>query len=257
MKRPLPLIAVLLLALQARAAIVKTPVDYKDGRVALRGMLVYDDANREPRPGVLVVHEWKGLGDYAFRRAEALARLGYVAFAVDMYGKGVFAKDHEEAGKLSGVFFQDRALMRRRALAGLAVLKKQKRVDPERLAAIGYCFGGTTALELARAGAPLKAVASFHGNLSTPSPARQGAIRSRIAVFHGADDAWVSGGIPDFEAEMRDVGADWSFHSYPGAVHSFTVKEAGDDPSKGMAYNAEADAKSWAALEEFLADALK
>jgi dienelactone hydrolase len=201
----------------------------------------------------MVVHEWKGHGDYARHRAEMLARLGYAAFACDMYGKGVFAKDHDEAGKLAGVFFQDRAKMRARAAAGLDVLRKHEAADKDRLAVIGYCFGGTTALECARAGsAGVRGVASFHGNLTAPQPAEAGAVKARVIVFHGADDAMVAKAVPAFEDEMRKAKADWQFVSFGGAVHSFTVKEAGDDKSKGMAYDEKADARSWAMLEAFL-----
>lgn len=238
-----------------RGEIKTEVVDYADGDVALQGYLAWDPSYSSRRPGVMVVHEWKGHGDYARRRAEELAKLGYVAFACDMYGKGVFAKDHEEAGKLAGVYFKDRAKMRARAAAGLDVLRKRPFVDAERLAVMGYCFGGTTSLECARAGfAGVRGVASFHGNLATPEPAQAATLKAKIAVFHGADDAGVAKGIPAFEAEMRAAKADWQFVSYGGAVHSFTVKEAGDDPSRGAAYDAKADRRSWAALKLFLAE---
>lgn len=232
-------------------------VDYADGKTPLQGYLAYDDALAGSRPGVLVVHEWKGHGDYVRRRADQLAAQGYVVFALDMYGKGVFAKDHEEAAKLSGVYFKDRERMRRRAGSGLKVLQTQARVDPHRLAAVGYCFGGTTVLEMARAGMPLKGVACFHGNLTTPTPAKPGILKAKIIVFQGADDQWTAGGIPEFEAEMKAAQGDWTLRSYPGAVHSFTVKEAGNDPSTGMAYNADADRQSWDSLTAFLADLFK
>jgi dienelactone hydrolase len=228
-------------------------VEYRDGDVVLEGYLAYDPAVSAKRPGVMVVHEWKGHGPYARRRAEMLAREGYVAFACDMYGKGVFAKDHEEAAALAGVYFKDRSKMRARAAAGLAVLKNKPFVDAERLAVMGYCFGGTTSLECARAGfGGVRGVASFHGNLSAPEPASAQTLKAKIAVFHGADDAGVAKGIPAFEAEMRAAKADWQFTSYGGAVHSFTVPEAGNDPAKGAAYDEKADRRSWAALLLFL-----
>lgn len=239
------------------AAIKTQVVEYKDGKTLLQGFLAYDDDQPGQRPGVLVVHEWKGHGDYVRRRAEQLAQEGYVAFALDMYGKGVFAKNHEEAAKLSGMFFADRNLMRGRALTGLAVLKKDAHVDPTRLAAIGYCFGGTTVLELARAGTDLKGVASFHGNLTTPQPAAPGTIKAKVVVFHGGEDAWVAPGLPDFQTEMKNAGADWQLHTYGGAVHSFTVAEAGNDPSTGMAYNANADRRSWQTLRTYLTEIFK
>jgi dienelactone hydrolase len=241
-------------ASKAAAEIETKVVDYQDDGTALQGYMAWPKG-KQHSPGVMVVHEWKGHGDYARRRAEMLAQLGYAAFACDMYGKGVFAKDHQEAGQLAGVYLQDRSKMRARAAAGLDVLRNHPAADKERLAVIGYCFGGTTALECARAGAPgVRGVASFHGNLSAPQPAEAGALQARILVFHGADDAGVGKGIPAFEDEMRKANADWQFVAFGGAVHSFTVREAGADKSKGMAYDAKADARSWAMLGLFLAE---
>ena len=251
-----PLHFAVLLAAPAHAKLRTKLVDYKDGDVALQGYAVWDDGFKDPRPGVLVVHEWMGHGPYARRRAEMLAKQGYTAFALDMYGKGVFAKDHEEAAKLAGVYFNDRAAMRRRATAGLEELKKLPYVDAKKLAAIGYCFGGTTVLELARMGADLKGVASFHGNLATPTPATE-TPKAKIAVYQGADDAMTMPAVPAFEDEMRKVKADWQFTAYGGAVHSFTVAEAGNDNSKGMAYNKEADERSWKSLLGFFDEIFK
>ncbi|MBI4346565.1 MAG: dienelactone hydrolase family protein [Elusimicrobia bacterium] len=252
---PLPA-ALLLLASVTHAAIKTQEVEYRHGDGVLQGFFAWDDAVKGKRPGVLVIHEWWGHGPYVRRRAEMLAKLGYVAFAADMYGKGVYAKDHQEAGKLSGMYRSDRKLMRERALAGLNELKKHSSVDG-RLASIGYCFGGTTSLELARAGADLRGVASFHGGLGTPMPAKPGEIKARVLVLHGADDKFVNPELPGFQEEMRAARADWQLVSYGGAVHSFTVKEAGDDPSKGMAYDEKADLRSWEALKDFLADSLR
>lgn len=243
---------VLLAAALPASAIIKTKaVEYRHGDVVLQGWAAWEDGFKDKRPGILVVHEWWGHGPYARRRAEQLAKQGYTAFALDMYGKGVLAKDHEEAGRLAGAFFTDRTLMRERALAGLAELKKLPFADPARLAAIGYCFGGTTVLELARAGVDLKGVASFHGNLATPAPATD-APKAKILVLHGADDGFVNPAVAAFIEEMRKVKADWQLIQYGGAVHSFTVPEAGNDPSKGMAYDRKADERSWKALTGFL-----
>ena len=253
MKTLCAVLAAVALAAPARAAIRSKAVEYKDGETVLQGFAYWDDGFKDKRPGVLVAHEWYGNGPYSKRRAEMLAKLGYTAFALDMYGKGVYAKDHAEAGKLAGAFFNDRSSMRRRAALAVEELKKLPYVDPSKLAAIGYCFGGTTVLELARMGADLKGVASFHGNLATPSPATE-KPKAKIAVFQGGDDAMTMPAVPAFEDEMRKVGADWEFTAYGGAVHSFTVKEAGDDASKGMAYNKEADERSWKALQDFFAE---
>jgi dienelactone hydrolase len=244
-------------ALMPRQEITTEAVDYKHGDVALQGTLAYDKASKGKKAGVILVHEWKGHGEYVKSRAQQIAKLGYVAFAIDMYGKGVFAKDHEEAGKLAGAFFKDRQLMRDRAKAALDVFVKMERVDGTKIAAMGYCFGGTTSLEMARAGFDVKMVASFHGNLTTPTPAEKGKVKAQlVAVFHGADDKFV-GDVEVFKKEIGDAGVDLNFHSYAGAVHSFTVKEAGDDPSKGMAYNEKADKESWEKLTKYLGEYLK
>ena len=181
--RKITLLALLsALPISTWAAIKTEIVEYKHGDTVCEGFLAYDDAAKGKVPGVVVVHEWTGLGDYAKMRASMLAKLGYAAFAIDMYGKGVRAKDHEEAAKLSGIYRNDRALMRSRAKAGLEVLRKNLRVDTKRIAAIGYCFGGTTVLEMARSGEDLRGVASFHGSMETPVPAAKGAKIGRAHV---------------------------------------------------------------------------
>jgi dienelactone hydrolase len=245
-----------LLFLQASAVsadVVGETVEYRHGDAVLEGYLAYDDATETKRPAVIVVHEWKGLGDYAKRRANQLAELGYVAFAADVYGKGVRPQTHEEAGQTAGLYKKDRGLMRGRINAALDVLKQHPFVEPSKIAAIGYCFGGTTVLELARSGADVKGVASFHGALSTPDPADAKNIKGKVLVLHGAEDKFVPAEeVEAFKKEMKDAGVDLRFESYPGAVHSFTVAEAGSDPSAGMAYDAEADKRSWETLRSFL-----
>ncbi len=246
----LPLSA--LFAGTAPAALHTETVEYRHGGVVLEGYLAYDDAQAGKRPGVLVIHEWTGHNAYARKRAEQLAGLGYVAFALDMYGKGVHAKDARDAAAKAAVFKNDRALMRARAAAGLDVLRRDPHVDPGRLTAIGYCFGGTTALELARSGADLVGVVSFHGNLATPSPADAKNIKGKVLVLHGAADPVVPAAeVAEFEREMKSAGVDYRLVKYPGAVHSFTNPGAGNDPSRGTAYNAAADKESWEAMKEF------
>ena len=248
------LLGLLLFSSAAYAEIKTETVEYKHGDAVLEGYLAYDDATEDKRPGVLVVHEWKGLGPYAEGRARALAELGYIAFAVDMYGKGIRPMTHEEAGAQAGIYKKDRALMRERAKAGLEVLRTHPLTDDTRLAAIGYCFGGTTVLEMARGGEDLKGVASFHGALNTPKPEDAKNIKGKVLVLHGADDSFVpKEEVTAFESEMKNAGVDYELIAYPGAVHSFTVAEAGNDPSKGMAYNEEADKKSWEKLKELFA----
>lgn len=235
--------------LMAHAEIKTQTIDYKHGDVLLQGYLAYDDAAPGQRPGVLIIHEWMGHNPYVRQRAEQLAKEGYVAFALDMYGKGVHAKDFNEAGQLAGKYKNDRPLMRARAAAGLEVLAKHAKTDPKKLAAIGYCFGGTTALELARSGADLAATVSFHGDLATPNATDAKNIKGKVLVCHGADDPFVPPAqVAAFEKEMRDAKVDWELIKYGNAVHSFTNKEAGNDPSKGLAYEPKADARSWQAM---------
>ena len=244
--------AMMLLSAPAQAAVQTRSIAYHDGDAVLEGYLASDDAVSGVAPGILVVHEWKGLNEYAKRRARQLAELGYVAFAADMYGKGVLAKDHQEAAQLSGVYRNDRALMRRRVLAALDVLKQQPHVDATRLGAIGYCFGGTTVLELARSGADVKGVVSFHGGLDSPDPGAGKMIRAKVLVLHGAKDLFTAPEqMAAFKREMDTGGVAYRIIEYPDAVHGFTVPEAGNDPSRGIAYNPEADRQSWDAMRTF------
>jgi dienelactone hydrolase len=248
----LTLVLLLVGTTAARAAVKTEVIEYKHGDVALEGYLAYDDAAKDKQPGILIVHEWYGLNDYVKKRAEQLAKLGYVAFALDIYGKGVRAKDAKEAGKLAGIYKNDRKLLRARAAAGLDELRKRKEVDTERIAAIGYCFGGTTVLEIARSGADVRGVVSFHGGLTTPTPEDAKNIKAKVLVLHGADDPFVKDSeVAAFEEEMRKAGVDWQLHAYGGAVHSFTNPDAGNDNSKGAAYNERADHRSFQAMLAF------
>lgn len=245
----------LLFVATARAALHTEVVEYNHGDNVLEGYLAYDDATKDKRPGVLIVHEWMGHNPYVRQRADQLAKLGYVAFALDMYGKGVQAKDAQEAGKMAGEFKNDRKLMRDRAGAGLDVLRKQSLVDPKRVAAIGYCFGGTTVLELARGGADIAGVVSFHGDLATPHPEDAKNIKCKVLALHGADDPFVKPEVvAAFEEEMRKAGVDWELVAYGNAVHSFTNPGAGKDASKGAAYNEKADHRSFQAMKAFFAE---
>ena len=234
----------------ARAAVRTETVEYKQGETVLEGHVAYDDSFQGKRPGILIVHQWKGLGAYEKKRAEMLARLGYLAFAVDIYGKGVRVDNAQEAAALAGKYKSDRALLRTRVQAGLDAMKKRSDVDTKRLAAIGYCFGGTTALELARSGADLTGVVSFHGGLNTPNPADAANVKCRVLALHGADDPFVPAAeVAAFEEEMRKGKVDWQLVAYGGAVHSFTDWNAGSDNSKGAAYNEKADRRSWEAMK--------
>ena len=238
--------------MQVKPDIHTEKIEYKHGDVVLQGYLAYDASNAEKRPGVLIVHEWWGHNEYAQMRARQLAEMGYVAFALDMYGKGVITSDPNKAGELAGAFYQDRQLMRERAGTGLDVLKKQKFADSNRLAVIGFCFGGTCALELARGGADLNGVVSFHGGLNTPHPEDAKNIKGAILALHGADDPYVkSEEVRAFQEEMRNAGVDWQLNYYGDAVHSFTNPAAGQDKSSGAAYNEKAAERSWKAMQLF------
>lgn len=241
-----------------QAELRETAVEHKQGETVLEGWQVIDTSAKGPRPAVLIVHQWKGLGAYEKRRARMLAELGYTVLAVDIYGKGIRPETAAAAGALAGKYKGDRALLRARVAAGLELLKQDKTVDPKRIAAIGYCFGGTTVLELARSGADVAGVVSFHGGLNTPTPQDAKNIKGRVLALHGADDPFVK---PDevqaFADEMREAKVDWQLVAYGGAVHSFTDSGAGSDNSKGAAYNEKADQRSWAAMKSFFAEIFK
>ena len=228
-------------------------IEYQDGPLTMRGLLAYDDTQTGKRPGILVVHEAWGLGEHAMERATMLAREGYVALAADMYGDRRLASDLPQAMELIGELRTDPGKLRQRAKSALAALKAQPNVDPSRLAAIGFCFGGTTVLELARCGAGVKGVVSFHGGLQTAAPAEPGAVTPKVLVCTGADDPMIP---PDqvtaFEDEMRKAGADWQVIAYGNTVHSFTNPDAGKTVKlDGVAYNAQTDKRSWAAMRSF------
>jgi dienelactone hydrolase len=233
-------------------------VEYKQGDDVFEGYLAYDDAVKGKRPGVLVVHAWMGLDDNARHRADMLAELGYVAFAADIYGKGVRPKDRGEAGKLAGSYKTDRAKLRGHVAAAFAQLKASPSVDPARTAAIGFCFGGTTVLELARSGAAVSGVVSFHGGLDSPAPADGKNIKAKVLVLHGASDGYQQpADLAAFQKELTDAKVDWQLVAYGGAVHCFTDRGAGTDPSSGCAFDAAADARSWVAMKTFFAELFK
>lgn len=259
MKNLIPTLLVLICALTVRAAIQTRTVEYKQGDTTLEGFVAWDDGLKGARPGVLVVHQWMGLTDYEKHRAEMLAQLGYVAFCADIYGQGIRPKNTQEAGALAGKYKGgDRQLLRARVNAGLDALRQQPLVDPKRIAAIGYCFGGTTVLELARSGAELNGVVSFHGGLDAPNPADGKNIKCKVLVLHGADDPFSSPqDIAALENEMRQGGVDWQLVKFGGAVHAFTQPLAGNDNSKGAAYNEKADQRSWEYMKGFFNEIFK
>jgi dienelactone hydrolase len=248
----------------AQAAIVTRTITYQSNGTVMEGYLAFDDAAEEARPGVLVVHQWMGLTDNERMRCQMLAELGYVAFAADIYGQGIRPADQEEAAQEAGKYFSDRALFRQRVTTALNWLRGDLdhldagsglNVDPQRVAAIGYCFGGGGVLELARSGADLAGVVSFHGTLDTPNPEDAKDIQCPILVLHGAEDPYVPfDKVEAFFNEMNAANIDYQFIAYSDAVHAFTQKEAGDDKSKGAAYSAKADARSWRDMQDFFAE---
>ena len=229
-----------------RAAVRTEAVVYKDGDATLEGYVAWDDALTGPRPGVLVVHDWTGLQEYAKDRARQMAALGYVAFAPDIYGKDIRPTDPKECAVCAGTYRKDLPLLRRRVLVGLEQLKARPQVDAKRLGAIGYCFGGSCVLELARSGADVRAVVSFHGGLSTTAPAKPGEITARILVCHGGADTHVNKEVPAFQEEMKASQAKMEFVTYEGAQHGFT--------KPGAAWQEKADKESWAAMKKLFTE---
>ncbi len=230
-------------------------IEYRDGPTVLEGFVAYDDATEELRPAVLIAPEWWGLTDYPKHRAEQLARMGYVAFAIDMYGKGEATDDPAQASKWVTPFYSDRKLCRQRAQAGLDTLMAQKYVDKSRVAAIGYCFGGMVALELARSGAPLAGVITFHGDVRRAGDEGPDDIKAKILVCHGGDDPLVPmKAVWEFQDEMNQAKADYQINIYSGAKHAFTNPAADSHHIDGIAYNEQADKRSWMALNDFFAE---
>ena len=234
-----------------QAALHSEPVAYKQDTASLEGLLVYD-ASKPKAPGIVLVPDWMGMTDLARQYAEKVAKLGYVVLVADIYGKNFRPKDMQAASAQASLYKNDRALIQARARAALDQLLKSAKVDTSRIAAMGYCFGGGVALELARSGANLDGVISFHGNLDTPHPDQAKNIKGEVLVQHGADDPFVTQDqVKAFEDEMRAAKVDWHLIQYGGAVHGFTNPNAGSDNSKGMAYNAKADKRSFQAMQDF------
>ena len=249
------ILTALVLGLEAHAEIVTREISYTQGGTVMKGMVAYDDATGAKRPGVLVVHEWWGHNDYARKRARMLAELGYTALAVDMYGDGKTADHPEDAGKFSKAVGGNPALVKARFEAALDTLKQQPTVEGDKIAAIGYCFGGSIVLGMARMGTDIDGVVSYHGSLATQTPAKQGAVKTSIRVFNGADDPFIKAEqIEAFKKEMDAAGADYKFVNYPGALHSFTNPDADSYGKKfnlPLAYDEKADKDSWEQTQAF------
>lgn len=262
MKNLLATIALFLAATSlSHAAVQGREVTYEANGTKLKGYIAYDNAVKGKRPGILVVHEWWGLNKYARKRARMFAKQGYTALALDMYGNGKQARHPDDAQKFSSEVAKNAPLAKARFDAALDLLKQQKTVDADNIAAVGYCFGGSVALNMARIGEPLKAVLSFHGGLATDHPAEPGKVQARIASFSGEDDPFIPAkDVAAFREEMDKAGVNYKVVTYPGTKHSFTNPDAdkyGKEFNLPLAYNAAADKDSWNQGLVFLADAFK
>jgi dienelactone hydrolase len=250
------LTALVLAAGSAHAAVKSKVIGYEYDGVPLKGYLAYDDAATGKRPGVLVLHEWWGLNDYARGRAEQLAGLGFVAFCADMYGDGKVTEHPEEAGKMAGEVRKNLKTWQGRAQAGLKVLTDQEQVDTKKVAAIGYCFGGSTALQLAYTGADLAAVCTFHAALPVPTEEQAKAIKAKVAICHGALDSFIpEETIQKFRAALDQAGVDYEMVYYAGSTHSFTVPDIDKKGINGLKYNAAADRRSWQLMQALFKEA--
>ena len=241
----------------ASAGIKTESFEYKDGDTVLEGFIAYDDATTAKRPGVLVFPSWIGPSAHEQDAAKKLAAIGFVAFVADPYGKGVRPTPPKDSGAEMGRYMSNRPMFRTRVKAALDVLAKNPLVDTAKLASIGYCFGGAAVLELARIGAPIVSNVVFHGSLSSPTPADARNIKGRVLVLHGADDPAVPAAEVDaFRKEMKDAKIDMQLVLYPDTVHSYTMPRAGNDNSRGSAYNERSDKRSWIAMQAFFKETL-
>lgn len=261
MRKLLAIMIITLASSVAQAKIVGKVVEYQEGDTKLKGYLAYDDKIKGKRPGVLVVHEWWGHNDYVHKRADMLAKLGYVAFALDMYGNGQTADHPKDAGKFAGMVRSNMPVAKARFMAALEQLENNPMTDKDKVAAIGYCFGGGIVLEMARQGVDLKGVASFHGSLNTDTPAKPGEVKAKVLVLNGEADPMVKPEqIEGFKQEMQAAGVSYEFVNYPGAKHAFTNKAAtslGKKFNIPIEYNAKADKASWAKMKDFFKDLFK
>jgi dienelactone hydrolase len=255
-------IAAMAMAASANAAIKETPITYKDGDTTLKGFVVYDDASTAKRPGIIMVHEWWGITNHMHNQAKVFAQQGYTVLIADMYGDAKTADNPKDAGALSGGVMKAPATMESRFKAAQAELSKQATVNPAKIGAVGYCFGGAVVLNMARAGDNLAAVAGFHASLglNTPAPA-PGTVKAKMLVLNGADDPFVKKEQYDtFKKDLDAAKADYKVITYPGAVHAFTNPEAtalGEKFNLPLKYDAKVNAEAEAEAAKFFAAALK
>ncbi len=252
MKLFIPLIFLILFTYNLKAQIITEVVEYKYNDTILEGYLAFDKSVEGKRPAIIVFHEWTGINDYIRTRVEQLAGLGYIVFAGDIYGKGVRPSDRKEAGALSSKYKNNIPLMRERAEKAYEYIQNHELSSEDKIAAIGYCFGGFVALELARSGVDLKGVVGIHGNLKTPEPADNDSIKASILILHGALDPYVSDDeVLAFRSSLEEYNKDYQILYYGNAVHAFTNPDSGNDPTKGSAYNEKADRRSYRAMLNF------
>ena len=250
-----------LLPFTLHAEVITKEVNYSDGVTTMKGYITYNDSIKGERPGVIVVHEWWGHNDYAKKRARMLAELGYSAIAIDMYGNGKTASHPKDAGMFAGEVKKNMAVAEKRFMAAYELLQKQDNVKKDKIAAIGYCFGGGIVLEMARRGVDLDGVVSFHGSLGTKNAAEKGKVKAKVLVLNGEADPFVKAEtIASFKSEMSAAKVDYQFINYPDALHAFTNPEADKFGAKfkiPLAYNADADKNSWNEMKGFLQKVLK
>jgi dienelactone hydrolase len=260
MKRVL-LVLALMIPAAAFTKVVGKVVEYKAGDVTLKGYLAYDNAAKGKRPGIVVVHEWWGLTSYPKKRAEMLARLGYVALAADMFGDGKTADNPGDAQKFAGESMKDVSLLRSKFVAAVDFLKEDEHTNADEIGAIGYCYGGGVVLNMARSGLDLKGVVSFHGSLGTAVKAEKGNVKAKILVCNGSADKFTSAeAIAAFKKEMSEAGADMKFVGYDGATHAFSNPDAtalGKKFNIPIAYNEKADKGSWNEMQGFFKSLFK
>lgn len=260
MRKLITILMLALFSLSAAAGIKTEEVKYTVNGKEFTGFLAYDKSKKK-RPGILVVHEWWGHDDYARKRAKMLAKLGYTAFAMDAYGTGVHAKHPEDAKKFMNATFSDPSSLKMKYETAVNILKQNETVDPDKIAAIGYCMGGGINLAMARAGEDLDGFIVVHGSLGTKTPVQEGVIKGKILVLNGADDPFVPAEqVAGFEKEMKAAKVDYKLINYKGAKHSFSVKGANERGKKfnlPLEYNEKADKASWKEIKKFLKDIFK
>ena len=230
-------------------------LNYKDGDVNLQGLVAYDENTVGRRPGVVIMPDAFGIAPFVKERAERLAKLGWVGMGADPYGNALMAKDLQEGIKYAMALLEDPAKVRQRVRVAVEKLASLPQVDPNRIGVMGYCMGGTCSLEIARDGAPIKGIVSFHGTLGTKAPAVAGKVKAKVLVCHGADDPFVPvAQVAGLAEELTKAGVDWQIVSYAGTVHSFTNPDAAAIGAPGIAYNKHADDHSWKAMTAFFGE---